>query len=169
MNGGGREALLYFLQRYDLSKVNLRDVPHTQALQENKLNSMSSAERFVYESLVKGRWSRLHEGWRQTVACHEVYAAYIEHACRVGQSRKSYETELGKAIHKILPSVRNRQIYCEWQRLNAWEFSDLDTCRKHFDTSMKWDNHDWHPPETTPVVELTTKEERILFPNGVHG
>jgi uncharacterized protein DUF5906/CHC2-type zinc finger protein len=168
MNEGGREALLYFLKHYDLSKVNLRGVPHTQALQENKLLSMKHADKFVYEVLVRGRWSRLHEGWRQVVACHEVHSAYIEHAMRAGQSRKSTETELGRAIHKLLPGVRNRQMQAEGQRLNAWEFPDLDTCRKNFDMAMKWENHDWLPPETTPVVELSSYEERQLYPQGVH-
>jgi hypothetical protein len=166
---GGREAWLYFLQHYDLSKVNLRDVPHTQALQENKMDSGSPAEKFIFEALVKGRWSRLHEGWRQVVACHEVHTAYIEHAMRGGHNRKSTETELGRAIHRLLPGVVDREIRCEGQRLHAWEFPDLETCRKDFDIGTKWDNHHWPPPETTPVIELSASEIRMLLPEGVHG
>jgi hypothetical protein len=166
---GGREAWLYSLQHYDLSKVNLRDVPHTQALQENKMHSMGPAEKFVYEVLVRGRWSRSHEGWKQVVACHEVHTAYIEHAMRVGQSRKSTETELGRAIHKLLPGVRNRQMQDEGQRLNAYEFPELETCRKSFGIGMNWEDHPWLPPETTPVIELSSDEMRMLLPEGVHG
>src|SRR5262249_9763877 len=40
LNGGGREALLYHLLHFDLTKVELRSVPKTEALLEQKLHTL---------------------------------------------------------------------------------------------------------------------------------
>ena len=168
MNEGGREALLHYLLHYDLSQVNLRQVPQTYALIENKLASMSPVEKFIYEVLERGRWSQLHEGWKQVVPCHEVHTAYIEHASRAGLTRKSYETELGKALRRLLPYARKRQIEDGGDRVNAWEVPDLITCRKHFDEVMRWPDHEWSLPETRPVQELSAAEMKAMAPYGVH-
>ena len=47
MNAGGREALLGFLQRFDLSSVNLRDIPSTSALSQQKIASMTPESGLV--------------------------------------------------------------------------------------------------------------------------
>lgn len=168
MNEGGREALLHYLLHYDLSKVNVRQAPQTHALIENKLASMAPTEKFIYEVLDRGRWSRLHEGWKQVVPCHEVHTAYIEHASRAGLTRKSYETELGKALRRLLPYARKRQVEDGGDRVNAWEVPDLITCRGHFDEVMRWSDHEWSLPETRPVQELSAAEMKVLSPYGVH-
>lgn len=168
MNEGGREALLHFLLHHDFSKVNVRQAPQTHALIENKLASMAPTEKFIYEVLDRGRWSRLHEGWEVIVPCHEVHTAYIEHAARAGLTRKSYETELGKALRRLLPYARKRQVERGDERVNAWEVPDLITCRKHFDEVMRWAEHEWSLPETRPVQDLSAAEMKVMAPYGVH-
>ena len=47
MDTGGREALLDYLRRFDLSHFNLRLVPQTEALAEQKQHSRRSIDRLV--------------------------------------------------------------------------------------------------------------------------
>src|SRR6185503_14011821 len=162
---GGREALLYYLLHYDLSGINLRRVPQTQALQDNKFHSFAIVEKFIFEALENGRWCGHHEEWRQNVACREVHVAYIDYAARVGQSRRSSQTELGKALLRLLGNVRKRQAMSSQGRINVWDFPDLMTCREHFDEVMNWPNHEWALPETAPVRELNPEDFEKLGPN----
>jgi len=44
MDHGGREALLYHLLHFDLSTVNLREIPKTAALFEQQVSSLSGEQ-----------------------------------------------------------------------------------------------------------------------------
>jgi hypothetical protein len=165
MDTGGREALLHYLLHYDLSGINLRSAPKTQALQDNKFHSFAIVERFIFEALENGRWCGHHEEWRQSVACREVHAAYIDYASRVGQNRRSSQTELGKALRRLLGDVRKRQAMTPEGRINVWDFPDLITCRKHFDEVMNWPNHEWGLPETAPAQEWKPEDFDKIWPS----
>ena len=167
MNEGGREALLYFLMHHDYSQIDLRKAPHTAALQENKEATMTVVERFVLGGLDRGRWCSAHSEWVTLVSCEELHDLYIQYAMRLGQSRRSYETELGKALKKLIPGCRKRQVSTPDGRVNAWEFPALDSCRKQFDEVMNWSDHEWSAPEVRPPLELSVEQEKLLLGNGV--
>src|SRR6266446_4203691 len=42
LNNGGRERLLFDLQRFDLAAMNLRKIPRTKALLDQKIQSLDS-------------------------------------------------------------------------------------------------------------------------------
>ena len=54
MLNGGREALLYFLQRHDLTGWDFRQAPDTCTLTDQKLRSLSPTCRCIYEALCNG-------------------------------------------------------------------------------------------------------------------
>src|SRR5262249_47330144 len=54
MDSGGREALMHFLLNYDLTGVNLRAIPKTAALQDQKIRSMDVIERWWFDVLKRG-------------------------------------------------------------------------------------------------------------------
>lgn len=54
MNEGGREALLHFLMTYDLSDFEVRDVPQTEALRDQKQQSLSPQEEWWLDVLQSG-------------------------------------------------------------------------------------------------------------------
>ena len=61
MQNGGREALLHELQRYDLTGIDLRNFPQTEALWEQKVLTMSSPTQFWYEKLQTGHLLKNHK------------------------------------------------------------------------------------------------------------
>ena len=63
MENGGLEALLYFLQHYDYSDINLRVFPKTKALLDQKLRSLDLVDKFWYEQLYDGILDKEHESW----------------------------------------------------------------------------------------------------------
>jgi hypothetical protein len=54
MDSGGREGLLDYLLRFDLTKVNLRVIPKTSALLEQKMASFAGEQSWWYEMLSNG-------------------------------------------------------------------------------------------------------------------
>lgn len=165
MVSGGREALLHFLLHHDLSGIDVGRAPHTNALQENKIHSLSVVERFLFEALETGRVCGHHEEWRLSIACRELQTAYIEYACRAGQSRRSSQTELGKALRRLFGDVRKRQAMSSQGRINVWDLPDLMTCRKHFDEAMRWPDHEWGLPETAPSQEWKPEDYEKIWPD----
>jgi hypothetical protein len=170
MANGGREAFLKFLLDYNLNGINLRIVPQTEALIDNKTRSMSSSENFWYEVLQKGSLlpfqdnslQPYHTEWTGIVKKAHLHDRYIEHAKKIGHSRRSTETELGKALNKLCPAIRTVQTTTDHGRLSEWHFPDLATCRQLFDQALKWEGHVW--PEVEGDAPRTAPERKYSDP-----
>jgi Mesyanzhinovviridae DNA primase len=62
MDSGGREALLHFLESYDLGAVDLRAIAKTGALLDRKIASLPAERGWWLEVPVSGQ---LPQGWRE--------------------------------------------------------------------------------------------------------
>jgi hypothetical protein len=142
MNNGGREAFLHYLLNFDLTGVNLRKLPQTAALMENKILSMSSAEQFWYEILVRGTVFETDSTWTPCINKRDLHNLYVEYAKAIGQTRRSSETSLGKTISKLCPHKKDTT-----KPERAWDVGDLQRCREAFDRVMNWPNHEWESPQ----------------------
>jgi len=143
MDNGGREALLYhLLHEVDLEGVDLRDFPQTEALRENKFFSMTPPEKFYFEILFNGRLREDDGTWSSRVPRHILHDQYIDFAQKIGQSRKSCETELGMTLKKLCPQKMDTEPMINDKRVLMWEFPDLQTCRSDFDRITKY-SHTW--------------------------
>lgn len=162
----GREYLLYYLMHHDYSHIDLRKPPHTAVLQENKAATMPAVSRFIFEALDRGRWCHEHSEWLAIVPCRDLHDLYIQYAVRLGQNRRSCETQLGDALKDLIPGRGKRQISTPDGRVNAWVFPDLDSCRKQFDEVMIWSDHEWPEPEYRPPLQISEKEEQLLVSSG---
>lgn len=74
----GRTALLSFLLAFDLSTVNLRKVPETAALREQRGLSLEPHDQFVYDALIDRQIAGVSWEWSTEVSKEEVYNAYID-------------------------------------------------------------------------------------------
>ena len=134
-NAGGREALLRFLLDFDLSTVNLKQIPSTAALDEQKLSSMSPEQTWWVDILTRG-WlpgDLLGEGISEADTLYTDYIAQLE---RVGQHRKLNHTSFGITLRKMAPGVvRKRKSTLSpggSSRPWAYEFPGLGQCRTTF-------------------------------------
>jgi Family of unknown function (DUF5906) len=146
MESGGREALLDYLLKYDLNGIELRKIPHTRALAEMKMHSMSAYEKFWYDKLVAGSINGPANGWPVTIFFEELYNAWCEHAQTSGVRYIGSQTSLGIEMKKLLPRYRVTK-----PKLRAGDFSkqakcyelpSLEKCRQHFDRHMDTE-HEW--------------------------
>jgi Family of unknown function (DUF5906)/Primase C terminal 2 (PriCT-2) len=153
---GGKEAMLHDLQRRDLTHFNIRKVPQTKALAEQKQQSMDPHHKWFFEKLVagdlmSGKQVNLFPAWGPVTKA-ALHDDYVESVKIIGASRRSTETELGTFLKKMLPpgfpktskpwnSALNRQA-------PTWEFPPLDDCRKQFEKLHKLEGKiDWETGE----------------------
>lgn len=137
MNNGGREALLHHLQHIDLTDVNLRAFPKTQALWDQTCASMPITHQFIYERLLHGAMLKESTHWEPWVIKLKLHDEYVECAGKAGITRRGLETGLGAALKKLLPGVTNdRRTIGKDSRVRVFNFPPLVECREMFEKTV---------------------------------
>lgn len=142
LDNGGREALLHDLLALDLSRVNLREIPKTKALLEEKARSLDPVEEWLLDRLVDGTPTRGHEHWPDYASIDALYDDFIRSSERKGIRRKSGQTTFGIKIRKLLPAIRKKRISVTTYanpgaRENVYFLPPLVECRKAFDRALE--------------------------------
>jgi hypothetical protein len=149
MNNGGREALLHYLQTYDLSTINLRITPKTTALLEQKTATFNAEQDWWYDVLERGALPGLQP--KNQCPTDMLHRHYIKRTEQIGAKRRSTETKLGmflrKAVGGVLPRSTNTP--------HMYTFPPLQDCRAHWaklmQATIKWDDPkaSWQLDEAT--------------------
>lgn len=135
IEGHGPAALLAYLLDVDLSGFDVRDVPQTSALRDQKLNTLRGLERWWFEFLHKGDLGRF-EDWEDFVVVdrddvRRRYEAFIRENRHQGDPVNS--TQFGIELRKMLPSLADtRPRDEEGQRPRKYVFPSLTQCRAEF-------------------------------------
>lgn len=138
LDAGGYEALLADLLDFDLSSVNLRLIPKTEALLEQKIRSLKHVERWWLDCLHRGSMVRSGSDWQAEIAKSHLFAEYLADGDRAGIRHRSGETELGIALRKLIPGLREARKLMraeggDFQRFRAWLVPGLEDCRAAFE------------------------------------
>lgn len=166
MRSGGYQALLHHLRHVDISQANLRTIPQTAALWEQKVRTMDPIQRWWLHRLDRGtlpphgahftdkQSSTYEDAWstwgikgRGIVLCAELFENYIHHTKKTGLSRRSSETEVGYALRRLVPGLKRRRGFREelvgasefggeLQRAYVYVFPPLEDCRRHLEGLM---------------------------------
>lgn len=108
MDNGGREALLHMLLTYPLPGYNVRSVPKTDALSDQKVHSLSPEEEWWYNKLCDGRvFSGLDE-WPTSVTRTELFDDYASHMQKIGRNFRASPTVIGRFLHRVTPRNKMR-------------------------------------------------------------
>jgi hypothetical protein len=161
LRNGGYEALLYRLLNCDLNTVDLRKIPNTAALVEQKFASLDINTRWWADVLKRGELPRLSMSYKNCCPKASLHESYLVHTDRIGRSDRSTETELGRFLRKMLPgiggmpglsSIRPRIVSTTTTTAGTrmYQFPSLSECRDAFakmtraETMIAWDEQeDW--------------------------
>lgn len=147
-DNGGLGAMLYDLQKMDLSKFNVRKVPYTTGLMEQTLLSMPYDRRWWYEELQSGEmWN---ERWKLSMKVNgslppnSIPRSFMQQrfaaACHGLHASRGTKTELGMLLPKVLPKGWPKQARASMadggpdQRL--YVLPHLAVARKHFEQTF---------------------------------
>ena len=145
MRDGGYSALLYLLLNRDISEFDVRSVPQTAALHDQKMLSLDPEEEWWHQKLMEG--SVLDGfGWRDEIIKDNLWFDYCEYMRALGVNRRTNKTAWGKFMSRICPStlhtnqkmvnveVPDKQGYVQMvkRRKYIYVFPPLDECRAHW-------------------------------------
>ena len=146
LNEGGYEALLYhLLYEIDIRDFNVRDVPKTAGLLEQKLSSLDPEQGWWLDMLMNGELPGGCEDPDQCPATR-LFESYIKHAQQMGVRRRSIETRLGIFLQQNVPGLKkidglydvvtlqdgNGSTDRKGKRGNVYIFPPLVECRAAF-------------------------------------
>lgn len=155
MSNGGREAMLYDLLHFDLSTINLRQIPKTNALLEQKIQSMNPIEQFWFQILQQGKFYPDDNNWREEIEKDKLYNLYQLLSNQAGISRRGFQTHFGIHIKRLCPDIseikKTVPIYDQLDQASGmvrkrfWIIPTLDHCRSKFEqligSTIQWDRY----------------------------
>jgi hypothetical protein len=158
LEDGGFENLLYMLQNMDLSHFNHRDVPDTDALQDQKLHSMEPHEEWWYGKLRDGHLRPAYPNWTSPIPKDALIDDYLSYAQRISASRRTNATRLARFLekccapgpHAFSGEFRGKDLNGNQQNGSTlwWEFPPLAVCRAGFEKHIGSLPVDW------PTIEV---------------
>jgi hypothetical protein len=135
MNNGGREALLHYLLNFDLKQVDLRVIPKTAALLDQKIESMTPEQAWWFETLMRGVLPKRPHGINKPNVCSrdDLFECYLQHTRMQGDRYRSTETKLGMFLRKQLgEGLKDTRPVVGEQRIRCYEMPPLADCRPAF-------------------------------------
>ena len=164
MKNGGREALLHYLMHYDLSEYEVRKVPSTQALQEQKAHTFTGVQEWWFSKLQDGEVIE-GEGWPS-----EIPRTYLmEDARNVLGNKAPTSTGLGRFMETASPADYTKLTgtftvldrHGEPRvlvRPRGYRLPPLEECREYwqdkFEGKFKWDEVSGQCAEATNELPL---------------
>lgn len=165
LESGGYAAMLYDLMHYDLRKYEVRDVPETKALQDQKKQSLESKHGWWREVLSRGYVFRSKLGledyfgeWHEFAATSLLYDSYREFSKEAGERHPLSREMLGRFIRELgcRPGRPDHQVVGEHlipggaalirKRRPGYQLGNLNDARDAFERitglTMEWDDVD---------------------------
>ena len=132
LNNGGREAFLYYLLNFDLTGFDIRDVPQTDGLADQKLQSLDPLSAFLADVLESGHFPGGYGEWKESIpkrmfssAVTDYCREHPRHRCNIPSERK-----IGQDLPKHIGVVEKRPSLGARDRL--WVLPPLAEARAIF-------------------------------------
>jgi Family of unknown function (DUF5906) len=108
MAAGGLEHLLGDLLAFDLSSIELRNFPRTEALLEQKMNSLNPIDSWWADRLMSGTTTRDGDKWERIIPTSKLFNDYVAASDQIGIKRKNAQISFGSALKRLLPGAIKR-------------------------------------------------------------
>ena len=155
MESGGYEALMDYCMRLNLGGIDLRTIPLTNALVEQKIASLSPEHGWWLDMLNNGYLPGDREG-EGRVKRRRLYESYVQQGQNTGSRWRAIETRVGMFLRKVVPGLRRSDGTdpSDGSAAGYFEMPSLKVCREAFSRELRgfdqWDGPDsWQPDPTT--------------------
>jgi hypothetical protein len=141
LDKGGRSRLLLDLLAFDLSKVDLRRVPKTSALLEQKLRSLDPVESWWFGRLMEGVPAQGHAAWSERITVESIYKDYLRSAEETGVHRRRDPSTFGMALSRLVPGIEKTRPRLDTgeageRRAYCYSLPPLEICRAAFEDGV---------------------------------
>lgn len=163
MDGDGPACLLAYLQQYDISNFQVRAVPDTTALAEQKVQGLKNVERWWLDTLQRGKIDGIQN--RDDGVDNAIWSMRSVQIDK-GEFRENYsrwmrgrrydgeevsEIEFGQRLKRLCPSAAGKQVRNGKSRTMAYYLPALWQAREEFE---KYLGSDIPWPEDDAVEEI---------------
>lgn len=147
MDNGGLEAMHYDLLHLDISDVNLRIAPKTEALFKQMMEGFSSVECYWHECLSAGTFDLSYEvdpsttftpssyQWPVSICKKKLYSHYHEFATHMGYRHIETNQKFYTKLKKLYP-FEEKQPKVNGSRIREMVIPVLEELRKDFDKKV---------------------------------
>jgi len=168
MENGGYEALLHHLMSIDISDFNIRKVPQTGALREQKMLSLAPEQSWWHAKLVDGRVFDDQPVWPDYIFCTQLTYDFVEAQRTWARNAHSSQVKLGLFLRKAIPMMVKEQLWGEHpvvqvngdtkmvERPYIYRLPPLKACREFWDKTFGGP-YVW--PDIPEVLEEEPTEE----------
>lgn len=172
LNNGGCEAWLHELMQFDLSSVNLRQIPATKARLDQQIYSASAIQRWWYARLCAGAQLSTGEAWLDAVPAGEVFADYAHEAGIAGHRFRGTQTEFGIGLKKLVPEITKRKLRVVKEKASGsrpevkhdvyvYTFPALEVCREAFARLLGRSDLSWPSAAETGAADRREKRDDL--------
>lgn len=168
MDNGGREALLEFLLNHDISEFEVRTVPHTEALREQKHITMDALEAWWYSKLLDGHQMTDSPLWLRDIVCEDLIKDFVRWAKEFDIKHRIVPAQVGQFLNKMCPGLSRKQKSVMVKGLNIYQkevdrhvkkgvysFPSLTNCRKAWNLNIG--DESW-PDENLKALSINPYE-----------
>lgn len=161
MENGGYNALLHELMNFDLETTNVRVIPETAALSQQKETSMDPVSMYWFSCLQQGNSLLMHKtGWLSVVKTAELHDDCVNYLNRMGYRRVPPYNTFFRKLRSLAPEGAFERRIIGPDRQSAAIIPNLNEARMFFDKKMRV-NHDW--------IAFDVSEERsFIYQNSHH-
>jgi hypothetical protein len=147
MADGGSAAMLHDLMDVNLSGFDVRKVPQTAALADQKLHSLDDIDSWWRDVLAAGEIDHSGFGsgdWTNGIEIprDSVFDHYVRHAQRARIYKPKGIAELGNRLRELAPGLKSTRPAGDQGRGRCYAFPPLADCRAAFDKKIGRDI-DW--------------------------
>ncbi len=159
---GGFENLLHYLLHVDLTHWDVRKLPQTKALRDQKIQSFTPEQEWWYGKLMDGKLLTEHAGWEEEVLVEELKNDFIEYTRQFNMSRRGTATRLGHFLRRACPDEQLQRFQSSetvtigdrtLQRPYFYTMPSLDECRSWWDKEFGGP-YDWPKIEKAPEADV---------------
>lgn len=137
IENGGRAAFLYDLLKWDISKINLRQAPKTNALFSQIEETMDPVGKFWFEKLRCGTITYNNSEWTEYAITTKLYDEYILFCNNIGKQYKLAPNSFSRKLRDYAKLVVRKQIINEYNKREwALFFDTLEACRMYFEAKI---------------------------------
>ena len=130
MDNGGREAMLFYLLERNISEVNLREYPRNEALTDQIIRSLNSAQRYWYEVYLQ------MSSFPEYIQVSQFHGDYISYCREHGIRHRMNDSQLGKELRQLCPSIQRRRRGPREHREWRLYLPDIQTARAEFERTV---------------------------------
>lgn len=128
-DNGGLAALHHYLLNYPIGNIDLRIVPKTKALTDQKIGSLDDVERWFLDVLRRG-YIRPGPPWSAPVANSIIRHSYAEY---YGLKEMSgFDSSINRKLNEIFPHMKKSRKRNRGQQEKHYQFPSMDECRRIF-------------------------------------